>query len=50
MAILEVCSYCSRLGGYAKGATDKICARCKNMVQKPRNIEKEKDEVQEIIK
>lgn len=36
MALLEQCTNCGRLGGYAESENDKICARCKRDRKKPK--------------
>jgi len=47
MAILEVCSKCKRLGGYAFEATDKVCARCKTLKPTRSKTEEAVDQLNE---
>lgn len=44
MPILEKCSNCERLGGYAQKESDRLCARCKKKVTKESKESKNKDE------
>ena len=43
MAILKQCAVCKRVGGYAREADDKVCARC--LLKKAFKKEEEKKEI-----